>query len=89
MSDHDGPLFEPGQQVRRRGPRDQVGAITSAPKSVAFEWWYPFFGGHRVVNVPESDLELYTLGKSIEDLLLEGVYASKETLSKLGLTTRS
>lgn len=84
MSDQAKPLFEPGQQVRRRSSRDQVGAITSAAKRVAAEWWYPvFFGGHRVVNIPESDLELHSLGKSIEDLLLEGIYASKETFSKL------
>ena len=48
------------------------------------EWWYPvFFGGNRATNIPESDLELYAAGGSIEDLLREGVLAAKETLSKL------
>jgi SNF2 domain-containing protein len=78
------PLYAPGQQVRRRSSRDQVGAITSIARRVGGEFWYPvFFGGNRAVNVPESDLEPYTHGRSIEDLLREGVFASKQTLSKL------
>jgi ATP-dependent helicase HepA len=82
--DESRPIFPSGKQVRRRSSRDQVGIITSSPKRVGGEWWYPvFFGGNRATNIPESDLELYTAGGSIEDLLREGVFAAKETLSKL------
>jgi superfamily II DNA or RNA helicase len=35
------------------------------------------------VNIPASDLELFAAGRTVEDLLREGVYATKETLSNL------
>jgi superfamily II DNA or RNA helicase len=76
--------FVVGQQVRQRSSRDRVGVISAQPRQVGGESWYPvFFGGIRAINVPESDLELYEAGRSIEDLLREGVFANKEAFSKL------
>jgi hypothetical protein len=78
------PVFQPGQRVRRCSSREQVGTVVSGPRKLAGEDWYAVsFGGPRVSNVPLSDLEVFTAGGSVEDLLQEGAYAGKETLANL------
>jgi hypothetical protein len=78
------PVFQPGQRVRRCSSREQVGTVVSGPRKIAGGDWYAVsFGGPRVSNVPSSDLELFTAGGSVEELLREGVYASKETPANL------
>ena len=77
-------VFQPGQRVRRCSSREQVGTVVSGPRKIAGEDWYAVsFGGPRVSNIPSLDLELFAAGGSIDDLLREGVYASKETLANL------
>ena len=77
-------VFRPGERVRRCSSREQVGTIVSGPRRIAAQDWYAVsFGGPRVVNIPASDLELFAAGRTVEDLLREGVYATKETLSNL------
>ena len=80
----DAALFQPGDRVRRRSSREQVGTIVSGPRTIAGQDWYAVsFGGPRVSNIPVSDLESFAAAGAVEDLLREGVYASKETLSNL------
>ena len=83
------PLFTAGEQVRRQSARDQLGVVVGTPKRVGGEWWYSvFLGGARPMNLPESDLERYTGERNIEDLLVEGIFGNKESLSKLITLTK-
>jgi SNF2 family DNA or RNA helicase len=82
-------LFTAGQQVRRQSARDQLGVVIGAPKRIGGEWWYSIFlGGARPMNLPESDLEAYTADRSLEDLLVEGIFGNKESFSKLITLTK-
>ena len=76
--------FTSGQEVRLKSQRDQLGVIMGDPKIIAGEGWYRVnFGGGNIITHPESDIELYEAGTSIEDLLINGVFGNRETLSKL------
>ena len=78
------PQFQSGQEVRLTSERDQLGVIMGAPQLIAGEYWYRVnFGGGNIQTHPESNLELYQADRNIEDLLVNGVYGNKETLSKL------
>src|SRR4030067_3821639 len=78
------PRFQSGQEVRLTSERDQLGVIMGAPQLIAGEYWYRVnFGGGNIQTHPESNLELYQADRNIEDLLVNGVYGNKETLSKL------
>lgn len=76
--------FKSGQEVRLRSERDRLGVIMGSPRLLAGEYWYRVnFGGGNIENHPESNLEAYEGDRSIIDLLTNGVYGNRETLSKL------
>lgn len=77
-------VLHPGQRVRKRSSREQVGTVVSGPKRIAGQDWYAVsFGGPRVSHIPAFDLEVFAAGRTVEELLREGIYASKDTLSNL------
>jgi SNF2 family DNA or RNA helicase len=81
MSD---PLFPSGKEVRLKSERDRLGVIMGIPRLLAGEFWYRVnFGGGIIENHPESNLEVYDGERNINDLLINGVYGNRETLSKL------
>lgn len=76
--------FKSGQEVRLKSERDRLGVIMGAPRLLAGECWYRVnFGGGNIENHPESNLEAYEGDRGIIDLLTNGVYGNRETLSKL------
>jgi SNF2 family DNA or RNA helicase len=71
--------------VRRRNRPDEIGNVQGDGQRIGGRYYYRVrFGSSPVpVEVAEADLEEVIFGKDVWDLLREGAFADKETLSRL------
>src|SRR5579862_1717980 len=79
------PLFQHGDIVVRRNKRDERGTVRGSAKALAGRNFYRvlFPSSPAVLQLAETDLDAVKLETTPEELLLNGEFGDKSTLSRL------